>query len=199
MGSGLQSRFKRTAIILFGEIAVSGVWAMIDAEFVTENARWFLTVGLAGLFLVFWADRIWNYIEWERQQVGRASGHGHINALDVADRALTERQRQALIAEASQAISTEEFSVIYFSGSEEAARFARQIADALKAAGWNSYCDIVINQDSNARGVTLAKPVGAAPEPWFNALARGLEEAEIKFSHADMQIEEPRLYIHIRE
>ena len=132
----------------------------------------------------------------ERDDIQTAAGSlASESSPSKRQRRLSETQRQALIAETRGFAPKGKFSIVYFSGSEEAIRFAAQIAKALQSAGWEADCDRLITERIYSRGVTLAKPIDEPAPHHVNALARGLESAGIEFAHLDSKYPEPRLFI----
>ncbi|HET9459135.1 MAG TPA: hypothetical protein VFO51_04055 [Sphingomicrobium sp.] len=56
----------RTIKVFFAEGLASGLWAMIDAQFVAQNAIWFAIVSALGLIGAWFYEQISEFIAWKR-------------------------------------------------------------------------------------------------------------------------------------
>lgn len=66
MGKIRESASGRTVVTLFGEAAVTGLWAYVDAEFLEKNAFYFVFVGIAGLLISWFWDEISDFRKWKK-------------------------------------------------------------------------------------------------------------------------------------
>ncbi len=66
MKSTLKRRGPRTVAMLAVEIILAGVWALFDADFLKDNAVWFITAGLLGLAAVWFYEQINEFREYKK-------------------------------------------------------------------------------------------------------------------------------------
>jgi hypothetical protein len=59
------SALGRTLSAAFGELIVAGLWGYVDAEFVSQNAFWFVAIGMSGLLLAWFWDQILEFRRWK--------------------------------------------------------------------------------------------------------------------------------------
>lgn len=62
----ISNRVRRLIIAIFSECGVTGLWALIDANFVQLNAVWFVAVSAFGLIAIWFWEQIREFLDWKR-------------------------------------------------------------------------------------------------------------------------------------